>query len=156
MIDYNQFKNLVLIPALQSINLYSEDAVALLLATMAQESDFGEYIGQEGGPAMGVFQMEPFVYNDIVINFLSSHETLKQLILKACSTDTFPLPDRIIYDLRLATIMARVFYERCPGALPDSKDIQGQWNYYKEYWNTRDGAATEEEFMANHAKYIKG
>ena len=154
MIDFKEFKNLILIPALQSVDLFSDNAVALLLDTMAQESGFATYVAQEGGPAKGVFEMEGNTYNNI-INHLSSQPILRNKILLACNFKDIPSVSETIWNLRYASIIARVFYLLCPGDLPDANDIEGQWEYYKKYWNSNLGKATREEFMANHQRYIK-
>ena len=52
--------------------LVSQEAENLLMGTAAQESALGEYIRQLGnGPALGIFQMEPETFDDIVRNYLA-------------------------------------------------------------------------------------
>lgn len=46
------------------------DVVELLLLTCAAESAMGKYIMQVGGPARGIFQMEPNTEKDIWENWL--------------------------------------------------------------------------------------
>ena len=54
---------------LKELNLHSDNAVNLLMGTAAQESHLGKYRKQiGGGPALGIFQMEPATFNDIVNN----------------------------------------------------------------------------------------
>jgi hypothetical protein len=55
-----------------------------------------------------------------------------------------------------AIAMARVHYERCPGALPDSSDLTAIWNYYKRYYNTPAGAAVQGIFVYKYRKYVLG
>ena len=55
---------------LSSIGLYSVEAVYLLLGTCAVESNFGTYLKQKNGPALGVFQIEPSTLIDIWENYL--------------------------------------------------------------------------------------
>lgn len=159
MIDFYQFRNYILVPALKSVNyqnFYNEEAVTLLLATMAQESSFGEYLLQVGDSiAKGPFQMEDSTYQDLVSNYLLYRQPLRLEILKSLNMQSMPAASELISNLKLACLMARVFYLRCPGALPAVHDKNGQWNYYKLHWNTEKGAATKEEFMENYTRYIK-
>lgn len=62
--DKNQFRSLIL-RVLTNVDpaLCSDAAVNLLLGTAAQESEFGKYIRQIRGPALGVFQMEPATFD---------------------------------------------------------------------------------------------
>ena len=54
-----QIKDLVIIPALEKIELYSPEAVTLMLGTACVESQCGEYLQQvPSGPALGIFQIE--------------------------------------------------------------------------------------------------
>lgn len=156
MLNYKQFKYLILIPALESVGLNSPNAVQLLLATMANESAFGQYFRQVTnsgyGPARGVFEMEENTYNDVVKNFLSKE--LKAKIMVACNCAVFPDVSETIWDLRFSCIMARVFYLRVKEPLPDANDIEGIWRYYKLYWNSNLGSATHGQFMDNYNKFI--
>ena len=58
-IDINQFREEVVRPVLQDLKMYSPVAENLIMGTAAQESGF-TYIKQlGGGPALGMFQVEP-------------------------------------------------------------------------------------------------
>ena len=62
MLDKQEVKALVT-KATKAIDLYSPEVVELLMGTCAQESTMGKYRKQLGnGPALGIFQMEPFVF----------------------------------------------------------------------------------------------
>ena len=59
-----QLREQVIAPALAKIDLFSPEAVALVLGTACVESQCGEYIKQMGkGPALGIFQIEPATYS---------------------------------------------------------------------------------------------
>ena len=139
---------------LTPLNLYSLNAEELLLATCANESDFGVYRTQgNGGCAKGIFQMEGATHDDIWHNFLAYHSGLSSqlhLLSARCNTD-----DMINND-PYAIAMCRVHYLRGRGNLPDSTDLEGIWAYYKLHYNTPLGAATHDEFMAKYNKYVLG
>lgn len=126
-------------PALRALGTQYGGASAevLLLATAAQESLCGEYVHQVNGPALGIYQMEPPTYAD------------------TCTRNSRRLPDgyhsrdRLVYDLRYATQIARLKYWLDPEPLPYPEDMGGMWSYYKRVWNTPAGAATKEQFVAH-------
>lgn len=81
MMDKRQLRNLIR-RVLIGIGGYSEEAENLLMGTAAQESALGEYIRQLGnGPALGIFQMEPETFDDIVRNYLSYRPDLCRKVL---------------------------------------------------------------------------
>ncbi len=150
-IDKHQIRNLIT-RTLKEVNLYSEDAVNLIMGTAAQESGFGKYIRQLGkGPALGIFQMEPNTFNDILINYLPSNPQLIKAIKEATQREVIQ-PEMIEWDIKLAIIMTRVHYLRVPYPLPST--IDGYAKYWKKYYNTYLGAGTEEEYVRNYNKYI--
>ena len=116
----------------------SESAVRLLCMTAAHESGF-VYLRQVGGPALGIYQMEPPTFRD--------HMTWIRGDLAAVVTEhagPAPAAERIIGDMAFATIMARIHYWRRPEPLPD--DVDGMAAYAKRWWNTPLGAATERDY----------
>lgn len=130
---------------LKEVNLYSEAAVSILMDTCAQESKFGTYLKQLGLPAgkggMGAWQIERITFEDLKARFGKKFPVIQSFTY-----------DQMEYDLRAQIIMARIKYYSCPGLIP--KDLEGQWLYYKKYYNTFLGAATREEYMYNHGKYV--
>lgn len=157
MFNCKQFRELIIKPSLADIGLYSQDAEELLVFTCATESIGGTYLAQVRGPALSVFQIEPATYNDIWQNYLMRHE--RTLLLSRISRElgitAMPDPSRMIWDLRFATVMARIFYLRKPQALPKHTDIDGIWEYYKRHYNTSLGKATKNESISKYRAFIK-
>lgn len=129
---------------LQGVFLYSESAVELLMLTAATESNLGEYIRQVRGPALGVFQMEPFTHDDI-------WKTHGHLLLPLLGEQS---AGRLEYDLRYAIIMSRMHYMRIPSALPEASNIDGHAKYWKKYYNTYLGSGTVAKAKAKYRKYV--
>jgi hypothetical protein len=154
-----QFRSLIE-RVLRRINMHSEAAVNLLMGTAAQESQFGTYLRQlNGGPAVGVFQMEPDTMMDIWQNYLRNRLQLADDVFFATRMvwfDTPPDTDIMEYNLAYAIIMARLHYRRVPEPLPEADDIKGLARYWKKYYNTPKGAGTEAEFVRNYKKYVIG
>ena len=72
MIQPEHLVKYVIEPVLKTLDLYSEDAVNLVLGTACVESECGRWLHQLGtGPALGIYQMEPDTH-DIFITIILS------------------------------------------------------------------------------------
>lgn len=135
--------------------MWSPEAEELLIGTAAHESQLGRYIVQVGGPALGVFQMEPATFQDLYRTFLAYNNKLMGRI-----HGVIPMTGRTAYhmvtDLRYACVMARLKYYRVPEPLPAADDIQGQARYWKQHYNTPKGRGTVEQYVADYRKYVRG
>jgi hypothetical protein len=154
MLDISQFRNCIVKPALRLLNLYSKDAEELLVATCAQESLGGTYLCQVGGPAVGIYQMEPATHDDLWHTILANDQTARWAVMKAMNTAMIPKADRMLWDMYYATFMARVLYLRIKDPLPSADDIDALWDYYKRHWNTEIGAARKTDFIVNYNKFV--
>ena len=149
-IDSKQLRELVIIPTLKYLDPlipFSNAAVKLLEMTAAHESHMGTYLAQIGGPALGIYQMEPETEVDIEVNYLQYREYLDEKVVQTGSD--------LSTDLAYATAMARVHYYRDKEALPDSDDLIGLANYCKRVWNTEEGKATARQYYAAFKKYVE-
>jgi hypothetical protein len=139
---------------LKPLALWNQNAEELLLATCAQESLFGTYRTQGGGgPARGVFQDEGEDFNDLWANYLTYHPTLAQEV-KKLNNDHQGTVDDLINNDPYAIAICRIHYLRAPGSLPDYRDLQAMWVYYKAHYNTPAGAATQLQFEMHYKKYV--
>ena len=152
-INTKQIIELIIQPTLKDLGLYSLAAEQLLAGTCAQESGMGTYLAQVPKPiAKGLWQMEDATHDDIQFNFLPSHHDY-YLYLKALSYAADKCAENMIYNLKYACAMARIHYLRVKEALPAANDIPALARYYKLYYNTPNGAATEKQFIDNWNKY---
>lgn len=156
MIDYTQLRDLVIIPALSDLQMYSDDARELLVFTCATESLGGTFLKQKKGPAVGIMQMEPNTYTDIWVNFLFKNPSMLSIMGLKFDCPRMPQPERMIYDLRFAVAMARIHYRRVKEQLPDHTDIDAIWEYYKKYYNTPLGKAKKDVSIKHYESFIKG
>lgn len=154
MINNNQLINDIIKPSLECVDLYSEDAVHLLKAICVHESNAGTYFKQINGPALGIFQIEPETYKDLVLYLKSRRPDLRNMILDIYNIGMLPSADQLVWDLRLSVIMARVFFLRIPEPLP-GKNIAKIGAYWKKYYNTPQGRGTEDAFVASNILYDK-
>lgn len=140
----------VIAPVLKRLGLYSKAAEDLVLGTALQESA-GHYLVQlGGGPALGIYQMEPATHDDIWRNYLGfrgrEHLRTAALSLKCLdATDALNLTGNLLY----ATAMCRIHYYRVPKPLPEPGDVDGYARYWKAHYNTAAGKGTVDEFTRN-------
>ena len=157
MFDKNQFKDLVSV-VLKESRLYSWAGVNLLLGTAAVESDFGRYIKQVKGPALGVFQMEPDTERDIWVNFVKFRPRLRDAIKRVSGVTELPTrnPPSLMCNLAYQVIMARIHYLRVPENLPAHDDVVGMAKYWKKHYNTLAGKGAIAKFVQRYVEYIEG
>jgi hypothetical protein len=154
-IDREQLKSLI-DATLSRMDLHSPAALNLLMGTAAQESHLGTYIRQiGGGPARGIFQMEPATEEDIWRNYLRGRMHLSDRVWVVSGCDG-PNPYQLEGNLLYQIAIARIHYLRVPKPLPAAGDVAAMAAYWKKYWNTHLGDGTVEEFAANYRKYVEG
>ena len=149
-----QFRECIVRPTLQELQLYSPEAEELLIMTMAHESKGGTYFKQMSGPALGVYQMEPRTYDDIWAHYIANNPKLMVLMLNACQYLQKPPATHLLWNLKLSTMMARVYYVRIREVIPEADNLTGLSEYAKKYWNTSMGKATPEDYLIAYNKYM--
>lgn len=157
MIDAYQLREEIIRPALEYLDPiipYSMAGENLLMGTCAQESKLGTYVKQlGGGPALGIFQMEPATLKDINDNYLQYRIPLRtsvEMLLVPMQTNE----QNLVSNLAYATAMSRIHYFRVPDPIPMHDDIEGLANYWKCHYNTKCGKGTVAEFMHNYQRYV--
>ncbi len=152
--DPDQFRDLIhriLIKAELVRDL--EDAVELLMLTAAVESGLGHFLKQANGPAIGVYQMEPGTYHDLLQNYIETDIHLQNAVLQFQALGG---PEEMEWNLAYATVMARINYLRFPEPLPDKEDPHPIAAYWKNYWNSSAGKGTVADALAAYKKYCSG
>lgn len=135
---------------LSRVDLWSYSAEELLMLTAAVESDLGTYIRQIGGPARGIFQMEPDTESDIWDNYLFYNPDLQKRVTAVCPR----VDGQLEWNLAYQIIMARLHYRRARAALPAPTDIDGMALYWKLYYNTSIGKGTVEKAKRAYIKFV--
>ena len=98
-------------------------------------------------------KMEPFTYNDCLVNFLKYKPDLLAKILNVSGLDQFPDEEEMVNNDVFAACMCRVRYLRAPGAIP--KTIEGQAAYWKQHYNTVKGKGTVDEYLKNWERFCE-
>ena len=146
MINQNQIRKLVIVPALDAIGMGGEDAVELVFNTGLVESHY-KYISQVGGPALSFWQVEPSTAYDHYENYLGYRAELSQRIENATGCNESDIEWNLTTNLAFDCIMARIKYRRSPLPLPKFDDIEGQAFIWKKVYNTPEGKGTEQKFI---------
>lgn len=150
--DESQLKDLIE-RVLNRIELYSPEASDLVFKTLKVESLL-KYVRQIKGIAVGFGQCEPWVAVDICKNYLKYRPDLMKLVADTTNVKLsyFTLPKEEdwawILETNIAAMISfcRLHYRRIPKPLP-KKNLDEQWIYYKKYYNTERGKATNDHWM---------
>ena len=152
-IDHHHFTDFIIRPSLESIDMWSLAAQDLILGTVAQESYLGKYLHQICGPALGVYQIEPATHKDIWVNYIEFRSSLKNKVIGICPLAAHSInDDLLVFDLRYATVIARLIYYRRPEPLPPQGALLAQAAYWKQHYNTPQGRGTQSAYIANARK----
>lgn len=145
--DAQQLHDHIINPTLEYMgsNYNTVEARFLLLCTAAIESDCGHYIKQVGGPALGIWQMEPATHDDIwsECDALNCNVFSKK-IYNICG---YASDDALVESPRYSCAMARLKYSMDTKALPKYNggtdlDLDMFYRYYKRVYNTEHGKST--------------
>jgi hypothetical protein len=126
----------VVIPALTRLKLYTLSAEKLLMGTAAVESRFVFRHQLKGGPALGLFQMEPPTFNWLLTEFLAArkHAELRQNLLLIAGNTAPTFNDLVTNDL-FAAAMARIRYYAVHAPIPQT--VAAQADYWWVHYNGR-------------------
>lgn len=157
MINPDQMKGLIK-RVLQKIDLYSSEAAEFIYNIGLVESKY-IYIQQISGPAVGVYQIEPWVGVDIIKNYLQYRPDLMKSVANACYLDWsyFTAPKEKDWEYILTTniaaqiVFCRLHLRRIPKRLP--RTLEDQAKQWKQYYNTAKGKGTPEKYCEIVQKY---
>lgn len=154
-LDLAQFKALLVRPVLAQLGLGSPAAVHLLTGTALVESGLVWLRQNGGGPALGLWQMEPATHDDCWRNFLSFRPALAAVVQGLGGAGAgVGHAGLLVGNLAYACAMARVVYARAPQPLPAPTDSAGLSAYHKQFYNTPLGAADSQRNVALFAQAI--
>jgi len=144
----------VIRPALNTLESGGLAAEQLVLGTGIQESLLVHRQQLGGGPALGLFQMEPATHDDCWENFLTFRQALAAKVRQTLDAGQQPVADTMQVNDRYAAAMCRIRYLRVAEALPAANNITAMANYWKQHYNTPLGAGVPEEFLAKWPQYV--
>lgn len=155
MISVQQMREEIIRPALEHLSLWSLAAEQLLLGTAAAESHMGKHLRQVGGgPALGIWQMEPGTHDDNWGSYLRYRGPLADAVQQLAPSEFWSgdaiirvRAEALVEQHRYACAMARVHYRRDKHPLPVAGDWIGMAACWKRHYNTPRGKGTVEKFM---------
>ena len=153
-LDVAQLRREVVLPTLQYLELWSPAAENLVIGTAAHESGGCRYLAQIGGPALGLFQIEPATHDDLWANFLAYRAELRAKTAALASV----WPERVqqlATNLSYATAICRLIYYRAPDPLPPADDVEGLAHYWKRFYNTEHGRGTEAQWAQHYLEHVR-
>lgn len=152
--NVKDFRMQVVRPTLKHLDVWTQASENLLVGTAVQESNLDYLVQMGGGPALGVFQMEPATHKDIWRYLSEINPTLGEA-LKPLSA-AWPVNDQqLVTNLSYATAIARVRFWMVPDPLPGADDIEGLAQYWKTHYNTYLGAGKPEEWSEKYRRYCE-
>ena len=162
-----QFKTMIVEPVLNDMRPFWGDKVAapqavdLLVGTVFQESLIGNevHLKQVGGPALGVYQIEPNTHEDIYENYLSKSHRLEKLgYVRSLAKQRYSdLDQELVSNLAYATAIARVKYWRRTFEWPEMNDpeyVGKLGKIWDDHYNANDNAGFVHEFAAAFPREI--
>lgn len=158
-------RDYVIRPVLAALNLPAPaTAERLLMGTAAQESQFTHLKQIGGGPALGLWQMEPGTLMDLYNRFVIRQdrwEPIRRLLSSpAGSYESHGswrefLSFSLQSNLPFACAMARLHYYARPfdmtSLTPTALELANTW---KQHYNTVRGKGRVEEFVDNYKRYV--
>tara|TARA_R110000787_G_scaffold141312_3_gene254793 strand:+ start:1208 stop:1741 length:534 start_codon:yes stop_codon:yes gene_type:complete len=158
IMDAKDFREQIVQPTLKFMNKYipgmnSEAAENLMVGTAIMESDIS-YLVQKNGPALGVYQVEPATFIDITQRYFGSSQfraEFASMFWDLGYTGTTN-EEHLIFDLRYATIIARIKYFMSPKPLPDAEDIHALGHYWDDNYNGNPDVGTADQWEAKYRK----
>jgi hypothetical protein len=141
-VNLKQLKYEVVQPTLIALGLMSTAALNLVTGTALAESGAGYLKQVGGGPALGLWQVEPATEQDIWKNFLAyRHDLCTKLHGLLAPGATTP---QLVGNLLYGAAICRLKYLRAPEILPAAQDAAGMASFHKRIYNSALGAANPE------------
>ncbi len=149
MLNIVQFRELIVKSTLNDIMMYSKNAEEMMVFTCAAESEGGTFLRDIDSEGLGIYHMQPQVYNDIWQNYIKYNGKLFMML-----STNLNIKFMLIYDLRFATAVTRLFYARITTPLPFTNDVDAMWDYYKQYYNTSLDESEKDNAIKNYYNFI--
>ncbi len=147
MLNIKHFREQIIRPTLEHLDMHTAAAENLVLGTAVAESNLTHLVqlgGVENG-GRGFFQMEEATEADIWETYLSRRRDIAAKV---------PADRDLVGNLKYATAMCRIHYWRRPEPLPHAEDADGMGAYWKQHYNTREGAGRVDGFVRDFEKYV--
>lgn len=155
-ISVGDLRERVIRPTLRRIKYWSPAAEELLVGIAAQETHLGALGRRQrgGGPAIGLWQMEPATHA-LTWRWLRRHRPSLALAVLEIAEPAAAEPNLLVISDTYACAMSRALMLSIPGPLPDHHNLPAQAAWWKRWWNTPKGKGTVEQYIANYTRLVK-
>lgn len=148
------FRAAIIDPTLHHLGLYSPAASNLLLGTALVESGLEHRKQIGGGPARGLFQIEPATFHDVYGRYLKRKPTLLARVNELLDPGYWAPVGQLENNDRLGCAIARIRYLYDPKPLPDANDIPALAEVWVRVYNA-GGRGTIEKFVTAWNRAVK-
>jgi hypothetical protein len=140
-------------PVLRLLDLYSLAASNLMVGTALVESNLIHRRQVGGGPALGLFQIEPATFDDIYRRYLPRKTAWLASVNGLLRPNATPMSQLIDND-RFACAIARLKYRMAKPPLPAPDDVPGLAAYWVKHYNA-GGKGTVERFVRLYRERVQ-
>lgn len=132
---------------LYTLDMYSDDALTLIMRTGWAESGYRTMKGAtSGNPALGFWQVEPVTAKDTLDNYVKFRPQIKKALVSLGLNES-NLEFCLLSNIALQVAFCRLKYRRDSKPIPSWDDMEGQAKYWKRVYNTELGRGTVEHFL---------
>lgn len=129
----------------ERVGLWTPAVETQLLMIAAHESHMGRWLRQQGGPALGIWQMEPATHDDCMAIVVPRRAEFNRA-LRVYAHGHGLVAATMVHEHAYACLMARLQVWRVREVLPNEFDVEGHARYAKNHWNTHLGKATVKDY----------
>lgn len=150
-----EMRNLIIGDTLRYLGSWSPAMEILLLGTAAQESGCGEHL--KTGRLLGIYQISAATHRKIWDKFLIQHPELASQVRGLASQRGFlenPHAE-LVSNLRYATAIAWLIYERCGKRLPQDATLEELATFWHRHFHAK-ARGSEEDFIRNYKMWVSG
>ena len=134
----------IIAKTLKKVDLYSEEAAALIFETGQAEARYGALEQMGNGPAKGFFQCEPATMEDCIENYINYRPELKKALNSLGFIEDDPIFS-LTTNLAIQVFFCRIKYRRDKDPIP--KNMRDRADYWKRVYNTEGGKGTVSHYM---------
>ena len=143
----NEIKEIVE-ETLYTLDMYSDDALSLIMRTGWAESGYNALKGAtSGNPALGFWQVEPFTAKDTLDNYVKFRPRIKESLL-FLGLNEEKLEFSLLSNIAIQAAFCRFKYRRAKQSIPPWDNVEAQAKYWKRVYNSELGRGTIEHFLS--------
>ena len=133
---------------LYTLDMYSDDALTLIMRTGWAESGYRALKGAtSGNPALGFWQVEPFTAKDTLDNYVKFRPRIKESLM-FLGLNEEKLEFSLLSNIAIQVAFCRLKYRRDKQSITSWDNIEAQAQYWKRVYNSELGKGTIKHFLS--------